>query len=69
MNDSQYEEVIDRRVQRLLSSDAAYRNAENAEQQAEREAEITAAVEREFQAGVERRKAGLDGHGGSWLIP
>ena len=57
MNDSQYERMIDARVQRLLSTDSAYRNAENAEEAQEREDEITAAVEREFAAGVARRLA------------
>lgn len=35
---------IDRRIQSLLATDAAYRNAENAELQAEREAAITREV-------------------------
>jgi hypothetical protein len=41
MNDTDREKIIDRRVQARLATDAAYRNAENAEEQAEREDEIT----------------------------
>lgn len=40
MNDADREAIIDRAVQRRLATDSAYRNAEDAEQQAEREAEI-----------------------------
>ena len=40
MDDATYERVLDRRVQARLARDSAYRNAENAEQQAEREEEI-----------------------------
>ncbi len=49
------EEMLDARVQSLLARDAAYRNAETADEQAERERELTEAVEREFAAGVQRR--------------
>ncbi len=41
------EREVDERVQRVLAIDAAYRNAENAEEQAAREAEIEAAVTRD----------------------
>ena len=41
MDDTDRERIIDRRVMSRLATDAAYRNAENAEEQAEREAEIT----------------------------
>jgi len=40
MNDTEYERILDRRIQARLASDRAYRNAENAEQQAQREYEI-----------------------------
>lgn len=40
------EQQIDSAVQRRLATDRAYRNAESAEVQAEREAEIVAEVER-----------------------
>jgi hypothetical protein len=50
-----HEQVIDAQVQSILARDPAYRNAESAEAQAEREREITEACEREFQAGVQRR--------------
>ena len=59
MTESELERMIDRRVQRLLSTDRVYQNAENAEQQSAREHEITAAVVREFEAGVQRRLAGF----------
>lgn len=44
------ERVIDALVQRRLATDPAYRNAENAEAQAEREAEIVREVERQVGA-------------------
>jgi hypothetical protein len=40
MTESEREQEIDRRVQRILATDSAYRNAENAEEQAERERHI-----------------------------
>jgi len=40
MDDVTYERVLDRRIQARLASDRAYRNAENAEQQTEREEQI-----------------------------
>jgi hypothetical protein len=57
MNDVDYERVVDTRVQRRLAVDAAYRNAEDAEAQAEREAEITAGVERDLEAEREAMRA------------
>ena len=48
MNDVDAERIIDRRVQAKLATDAAYRNAENAEEQAEREDEITRQVEQDY---------------------
>lgn len=53
------ERMIDVRVQRLLATDGEYLYAATPEAQREREDEITAAVEREFAAGVQRRMAGL----------
>lgn len=41
MTESEREAIIDRRVQRRLATDRAYLNAENAEEQAAREQEIT----------------------------
>jgi hypothetical protein len=41
MTESEFEAIIDRRVQARLATDSAYRNAENAEEQQEREDEIT----------------------------
>jgi hypothetical protein len=41
MNEAEVEAYVDAVVQRRLETDAAYLNAETAEQQAEREAEIT----------------------------
>jgi hypothetical protein len=40
MNESAREALLDRRIQARLATDAAYRNAENADEQAEREREI-----------------------------
>jgi hypothetical protein len=40
MNDSEYERILDRRVQARLKVDRAYLNAENAEEQSQREYEI-----------------------------
>jgi hypothetical protein len=45
MNDVERERIVDRRVQRILATDSAYRNAENAEEQQEREDEIERMVE------------------------
>lgn len=47
-SDAELEAAIDRRVQRRLATDREYRFAETAEQQAEREDEITRQVEREL---------------------
>jgi hypothetical protein len=41
MNDGEREKILDRRIMARLATDPAYKHAENAEQQAEREAEIT----------------------------
>jgi hypothetical protein len=49
--DTDAERVIDARVQRALATDKAYRNAENAEEQQNREDEITAQVEAAYYAG------------------
>ena len=40
MNEAEREQLLDKRIWRRLATDNAYRNAENAEQQAEREEEI-----------------------------
>jgi hypothetical protein len=40
MNEATRERLLDAKVQRRLATDSAYRNAENTEEQAEREAEI-----------------------------
>lgn len=51
MTEETLERALDLRVQRRIATDAAYRNAENAEEQADRELEIEeeelAALERE----------------------
>jgi alkanesulfonate monooxygenase SsuD/methylene tetrahydromethanopterin reductase-like flavin-dependent oxidoreductase (luciferase family) len=47
--DTDRERVIDARVQRRLATDHAYRNAENADDQARREDEITAEEEQRFE--------------------
>lgn len=41
LTEAELERVVDRAVQRRLATDSAYRNAENADAQAEREQEIT----------------------------
>lgn len=46
MTESEREALIDQRVMRRLASDSAYRNAANAEDQAQREDEITLEEER-----------------------
>jgi len=53
------EQMIDARVQRLLQQDNEYLYANSPQAQRDREDEITAAVVREFEAGVARRLAGL----------
>lgn len=45
MTDSEYERLVDARVQRALKTDPRYVNAENAEEQAEAEEAITAEAE------------------------
>lgn len=47
ITEAQAEAIIDRRVMRRLSTDPAYRHAEDAEAQAQAEDAITAQVERE----------------------
>lgn len=37
MNEAERERILDARIQRRLATDAAYRNAENADEQAARE--------------------------------
>lgn len=49
--EAEAERIIDARVMRRLASDSAYRNAENAEEQADREAEITRQEEDAFYGG------------------
>lgn len=46
--DAEVEAIIDARVWRRLAHDAAYRNAENADEQAEREEQITREEEASF---------------------
>lgn len=58
MDEATYERIADARVQRRLAIDAAYRNAENAEEQAIREDEITEQVCRELDAEIEERRVG-----------
>lgn len=41
LTESQIEALLDRRIMARLATDPAYRNAENAEEQTEREEEIT----------------------------
>ena len=47
-HDAEAERIIDRAVQRRLASDAPYRYAENDEEQAQREDEITAQEEANY---------------------
>lgn len=56
MTDSEREAILDRRIQKRLATDNAYRNAENADEQAKREDEITRQEERslEVSLGAER---------------
>lgn len=56
MNDADYERIVDARVQRALATDPAYLHAENAEQQARREEEITAEVERDLERRAFQRR-------------
>jgi hypothetical protein len=49
LTEEQYARAGDREVQRLLATDKAYRNAANAEEQAEREEQIVAQVEARIQ--------------------
>jgi hypothetical protein len=46
MNDADAERILDRRIMRRLDTDRAYRHAENAEDQARREQQITEDEER-----------------------
>jgi hypothetical protein len=46
MEENEREAILDRRIQARLATDRAYRNAENAEEQSDREA----AIEREEDA-------------------
>jgi hypothetical protein len=48
MTDSEYERIVDRAVQNRLQRSNRYRNAASAEEQAQVEAEITAAVEADY---------------------
>ncbi len=56
MNDADRERIIDRAVQRRLATDAAYRNAANAEEQAEREDEITRQEEQALERSAFRSR-------------
>lgn len=62
MSESEREQILDRRVQARLAVDAAYRNAETADEQSEREAAIEAeeAGRLELAAGV--AELGLEDH-------
>lgn len=51
--EAEVERAIDARVQRRLATDRAYLNAENAEEQSEREEQITRQVERELGVNYE----------------
>lgn len=53
--ESQAEAIIDRRVMARLATDFAYRNAENAEEQSEREAEIERQEANRFYRGSTNR--------------
>lgn len=53
MTDAERERILDARIQRRLATDRAYRNAANAEEQAQREEEI----EREEEARLDTRWA------------
>lgn len=61
----EFERAVDREVQRRLATDRAYRFAENAEEQAERETEIEDAVVRELEWV---RKYGRLGSGRAWEV-
>lgn len=56
--DAKVEQIIDRRVWARLATDKAYKNAENAEEQAIREDEITEQVEREVYAEITEKMIG-----------
>jgi hypothetical protein len=56
MNEAEYERLVDARVQRRLSADSRYMNAENAEEQAQAEEAITAEVEAEIQHAAWKRQ-------------
>jgi hypothetical protein len=45
ITEAEYEALVDHLVQKRLSTDSDYRNAEDANSQSEREAEVTAEVE------------------------
>lgn len=50
LTESERERILDQMVQRRLATDRVYRNAENADQQAEREREIEDECERDLNA-------------------
>jgi hypothetical protein len=58
MNESERERILDARIMRRLATDNAYRYAENAEEQAEREEQITREEEErlDWQIGEERHR-------------
>ena len=56
MDDATYERVLDRRVQQRLRTDSAYRNAANAEEQAEAEAKIERQETLRLDLEIERRE-------------
>lgn len=53
MDEAAREQLLDKRIQRRLATDAAYRNAENAEDQSAREW----AIEREEEDRLDRERA------------
>jgi hypothetical protein len=59
MNESERERILDARIMRRLATDNAYRYAENAEEQAEREEQITREEEErlDWQIDEERHRA------------
>lgn len=54
MNDSDRERILDRRIRLRLRADNAYRNAETAEEQAQREEQIAAEEEARLDREAER---------------
>jgi hypothetical protein len=50
LTEAEFERALDRMVMRRLATDREYRNAENAEQQAEREEQITRECERRLRS-------------------